>query len=81
MQHPIGLQPEGNLLLRSGAWNCRNAGLGALQVLSDALILELLGLLDAVSLCQLSQCSRALYCFCDAEDLWKALVLEGGSRS
>ncbi|KAL6756934.1 JmjC protein [Haematococcus lacustris] len=75
-RHPIGLQPEGNLLLRSGAWNCRNAGLGALQVLSDALILELLGLLDAVSLCQLSQCSRALYCFCDAEDLWKALVLE-----
>ncbi|KAJ9523551.1 hypothetical protein QJQ45_007246 [Haematococcus lacustris] len=60
--------------------NATTYGLGALQVLSDALILELLGLLDAVSLCQLSQCSRALYCFCDAEDLWKALVLEGLSE-
>lgn len=64
--------------------NCLNAwrvvhflmtGLGNLHVLGDGLILELLQLLEARDLAALARTSKALYCFCDAEDIWKGLVL------
>lgn len=44
--------------------------------MTDALVLELLGYVDATSLGRLSCVSKALYCFCGHEDLWKAAVFE-----
>lgn len=52
------------------------AGLGNLSKLSDDLLLNILHLLPAEALGALALCSKALYCFCSHEDLWKALVLE-----
>jgi len=51
-------------------------GLGNLHGLSDALLLEICGHLDARTLSLLSCASKACYCFCATEDLWKAHVLE-----
>jgi hypothetical protein len=45
----------------------QTTGLGSLAILSDALLLEVLGYLGARDLCQLSRSSRALYAFCDHE--------------
>ena len=56
--------------------HCRPPGLGSLHTLSDALILEMCGHLDARSLSSLSLASKACYCFSATEDLWKAHVLE-----
>lgn len=75
--HPLGILPEGHILLDgSGGMGLRNAGLGDLHCLSDALMLEVCGHLDARTLATLSQTSKACYCFCATEDLWKAHVLE-----
>lgn len=56
------------------AWEL--AGLGGLAVLSDELLLGVLGLLPAQSLVMASLASKSLYCFCNYEDLWRVLVLE-----
>ena len=45
-------------------------------VLSDELVLEVLGLLPAQALANLSMVSKSFYCFSAYEDLWKALVLQ-----
>ncbi|KAF5834671.1 hypothetical protein DUNSADRAFT_8553 [Dunaliella salina] len=75
--HPLGILPEGHILLDgNGGMGVRNSGLGNLHCLSDALILEVCGHLDARTLASLSQASKACYCFCATEDLWKAHVLE-----
>ena len=47
-------------------------------VLSDAIMLEVLGHLPARTLATLSLVSKSLYCFSAYEDLWKALVLQVG---
>lgn len=52
------------------------AGLGKLKVLSDELMLQVLGLLSADSLARLACVNRAFYCFTSHEDLWRALALE-----
>ena len=52
------------------------AGLGALAKLSDELLLAVLGHLPAQSLLQAAAASKALYCFCSHEDLWRALALQ-----
>ncbi|KXZ56047.1 hypothetical protein GPECTOR_2g1599 [Gonium pectorale] len=64
--------------MRGGGPNIRDAGLGDLSVLSDALMLELLGsgVLRAADLARLALASKALYCFANLEETWKGLVIE-----
>lgn len=60
-------------------WHARRwcfAGLGRLAVLDDGLLLQILELLPHRTLGCLAVASRALYCFANHEDLWKALVIE-----
>ena len=54
---------------------CPFAGLGLLSHLCDEVVLDLLSALPAASLASIACCSKALYCFCGHEELWKALVL------
>lgn len=54
----------------------RLAGLGMLSKLSDELLLCVLGHLPAQSLLRAAGASRALYCFCSHEELWRALTLQ-----
>ena len=56
--------------------NARDVGLGALQVLSDSLVLDIAGRLPAQDLCRLGVCSRAFHVVCHQEELWRALTLE-----
>ncbi|KAJ9452943.1 F-box protein [Diplonema papillatum] len=72
--HPYGIRPEGNMFLEAVS-NCRNAGLGTLQPISDTLVGEILGYLPAESLCIASTASKSLYAFSHADDLWKPLTL------
>lgn len=53
-------------------------GLGALAVLGDALVLEVVGLLGARDLGRLVLASKSMYCFGSQEELWKGLVIEVG---
>ena len=73
--HPTGVQPLGARLARGSSDN-RTASLGALAVLDDALLLQLLSALGARDLVAFSAASRAAYCFGNHEELWKALVLQ-----
>ena len=75
--HPIGIQPEGNILFAAEAKNIRNDGLGNLSVLSDALMLELFSWFSVKDVATLARVSKAMYAFCaDDVGLWKAFVLE-----
>lgn len=49
-EHPLGIQPWGNFLFAEDKTDVRNKGLGALHVLPDELLLDIVGRLDAVSL-------------------------------
>ncbi|KAJ4978442.1 hypothetical protein NE237_009222 [Protea cynaroides] len=71
-----GVQPLGNLLLSSSACNSRNTGLGNLRILTDELVLDILGFLDGTHLGVLATVSKSFYVFCNHEPLWKNLVLE-----
>ncbi|KAI5061372.1 hypothetical protein GOP47_0023877 [Adiantum capillus-veneris] len=53
--------------------DCRAAGLGSFDVLSDELICRLLELLAAEDLAKLSSVSRVFYIFCNEEPLWMKL--------
>lgn len=50
--------------------------MGALARLDDQVILRILSKLTASSLVHTSAACRALYCFANYEELWRALVLE-----
>jgi hypothetical protein len=73
--HMHGVKPLG-ACYAAGCANARDRGLGDLRALSDEHLLEVLGHLPAEGLVRLSAASRALYCFCNHEDLWKAMTLE-----
>lgn len=45
-------------------------------MLSDDLLLTVLSLLPAKVLLSCSATSKALYCFCNHEELWRALTLQ-----
>ncbi len=79
------MQPLGNLYgaAAADAANARDAGgLGALGVLSDELILDILGRLDARTLARAGLASRVLHVFASHDELWRTLVLgEGGGAS
>ncbi|XP_010519983.1 PREDICTED: F-box protein At5g06550 isoform X2 [Tarenaya hassleriana] len=71
-----GVQPLGNLYFNPGSVNARNSGLGNLQILSDELVLDILGLLDATHLGVLANVSKSFYIFANHEPLWRNLVLD-----
>ncbi|XWS59330.1 hypothetical protein CRYUN_Cryun08bG0112600 [Craigia yunnanensis] len=74
--HSHGVQPLGNLYLNLGSINSRNTGLGNLQILSDELIFEILGLLEGTQLGVLATVSKSFYVFTSHEPLWRNLVLD-----
>ncbi|KAK9699276.1 hypothetical protein RND81_08G164500 [Saponaria officinalis] len=74
--HNHGVQPLGNLYLSSNSHNSRDIGLGQLNLLSDELVLDILGFLDGINLGILSLVSKSFYVFCAHEPLWRNLVLE-----
>ncbi|KAL2933640.1 hypothetical protein RDABS01_016759 [Bienertia sinuspersici] len=71
-----GVQPLGNFFLSSTSQNSRDIGLGNFKILSDELVLEILGLLDGSSLGIIATVSKSLFIFCAHEPLWRNLVLE-----
>ncbi|KAL6997883.1 Arginine-specific demethylase jmj22 [Sarracenia purpurea var. burkii] len=74
--HCHGVQPLGNLYFNSSSRNSRDTGLGNLQILTDELVLEILGFLSGTDLGGLSTVSKSFYVFCNHEPLWRNLVLE-----
>ncbi len=81
--NPLGILPEGNLVLsgRSEVRNMRSEGLGALSRLSDTLLLELLACLSPFTVVILSRCSKALLAFTRHEPLWKDIYLRDANGS
>ena len=57
------------------------AGLGRLRELDDELVMQVLSLLPAQALGKVACVNKALYCFANHEDLWRALVLEASCPS
>jgi hypothetical protein len=51
-------------------------GMGQLRSLNDELILRLLGLLNGVDLANLAATCKAMYCYANHEELWRAFVLQ-----
>ncbi|RVW23608.1 F-box protein [Vitis vinifera] len=74
--HKYGVQPLGNLYFSPSSFNSRNSGLGALQILTDELVLEILGFLDGAHLGVLATVSKSFYVFTNHEPLWRNLVLD-----
>ncbi|KAJ4705449.1 F-box protein, partial [Melia azedarach] len=74
--HTHGVQPLGNLFFNPGSVNSRNTGLGNLQILSDELVLDVLGFLDATHLGILATVSKSFYIFANHEQLWRNIVLD-----
>lgn len=74
--HGYGIQPMGNLLLSASSSNLRDASLGALQVLSDETIYDILSNLDGRDLARLALVSKGFYVFSHQDSLWRTLVLE-----
>ncbi|KAJ0480728.1 putative transcription factor & chromatin remodeling &Metalloenzymes JmjC family [Helianthus annuus] len=74
--HNYGVQPLGNFYFSSSPHNSRNTGLGNIQTLTDELVLDILGLLEATHLGILSTVSKSFYVFCNHEPLWRNLVLD-----
>lgn len=75
LQHPYGVQPEHVAALTGASDGVRRKGLGNISRLSDEILLNILGYCDAKDLGRLSSVSKAFYCFCNHEELWKGLVL------
>ncbi|RIA98447.1 hypothetical protein C1645_685850 [Glomus cerebriforme] len=81
MRHPLGIKPWGNYYFDStdqsnnNFKDCRSS-LGTLTILTDDLILEILGILDAKDLLSLGLTSRVLYCFSTFDDLWRQLTIQ-----
>lgn len=67
--HTHGVQPLGNLYLNTSSTNSRDTGLGNLHTLSDDLVLDILGFLDASSLGILATVSKSFYVFTNHEPL------------
>ncbi|CAE6459637.1 unnamed protein product [Rhizoctonia solani] len=69
-----GIKPSGNLLF-SPSLSIRKRGLGAIDVLSDALLLGIIGLLTAKDVVLLGSCSKALFAYCAHQPIWKDLFI------
>jgi len=53
-----------------------SAGLGHLRCFNDELLLRVFGALKAQELGVLASTCKALYCFANHEELWRAFVLQ-----
>ncbi|CAE6433790.1 unnamed protein product [Rhizoctonia solani] len=73
-----GIKPSGNLLLNP-SFSIRQRGLGNLDVLSDALLLGIIGLSDAKDVLFLGSCSKALFAYCAHQPVWKDLYIRTAS--
>eukprot|EP00041_Stephanoeca_diplocostata_P010089 m.160232 g.160232 ORF g.160232 m.160232 type:complete len:525 (+) comp18015_c0_seq5:399-1973(+) len=74
--NPYGIVPEGVSLLNDTALESRKQGLGMLSVLSDELLLEILGHLDNMrDLCSFVCVSSQCYVLGHVPDLWREIVL------
>eukprot|EP00127_Corallochytrium_limacisporum_P000554 Clim_evm10s18 gene=Clim_evmTU10s18 len=75
--HPFGIKPLGNVYDIGGpavALRRRRESLGALAVLSDELLVEILGLLDnGQDMAQFMEASKYCYAYGGQEDLWRNL--------
>ncbi|CAI2188621.1 6410_t:CDS:2 [Funneliformis geosporum] len=79
MRHPLGIKPWGNYYFDSKdqfKGDRRGSSLGNIAILTDDLILEILGVLDAKDLLSLGLTSRVFYCFSTFDDLWKQLTIQ-----
>ncbi|KAJ8754523.1 hypothetical protein K2173_005684 [Erythroxylum novogranatense] len=74
--HTHGVQPLGNLYLKSSHSNSRDTGLGNLRSLTDELVLDILGYLHAPHLGVLANVSKSFYVFANHEPIWRNLVLD-----
>ena len=72
MSHPLGVQPEGNLLL---APDFQSRELGRLGCVSESILGDIVAWLDGDDLARFSAASSACYVFGQLEEPWKALVL------
>ena len=70
-----GIVPEGCALLPEATPPSRGCGLGKIRVLSDDIILYLIGWFDAKTLCTFSAVSGAAYAFSHGGDAWRSLAL------
>ncbi|KAK9383046.1 uncharacterized protein V2V93DRAFT_364111 [Kockiozyma suomiensis] len=84
-QHPLGIQPVGNLILSSDATaveqrsrDMRAVNLGAFSVLPDEILNLVLQTLGAKELRTLGYCSRVFSAFATQDDLWKQLFVSQG---
>jgi hypothetical protein len=84
--HPLGVKPLGNFFLAPAQERAPEdvhpqarvaRGLGAWQALlaDEPFLLTLLATLDHASLARLARCSKAMYCYANAQEVWRALVL------
>jgi hypothetical protein len=72
--HPLGIRPLGNKYFSSGA-DARKS-MGALQVLPDEMLMQLLESLDARALRLFGYTCKFLFACCMADDIWKAVFLQ-----
>jgi hypothetical protein len=73
--HPLGLKPLGNKYFFSGD-DARDSLKGALKILPDQVLMQLLEFLDHRTLRLLGYTCRFLFASCISDDLWKAIFLE-----
>ena len=70
--HPLGIRPLGN------AYTARQnlkTNAGALAILPDESLLQILEFLDAPDLLRVGATCKALFAFSRAEELWKSLLI------
>ena len=72
--HPLHIKPLGNFYDTSEA-NIKSRS-GGFANLPDELLIQVLEWLDGSTLKKLGSTCRALYAFCRADELWKALFIE-----
>lgn len=72
--HPLGIKPLGNKYLSDG--DDARRFLGALQVLPDEMLMQLLEFLDDRTLRRFGYTCRFLFACSVSDDIWKTIFLE-----
>ncbi len=71
--HPLGVKPSGN---QYDATENARSHIGFLQSLPDEIIYMIIEWLDSEALLRLGSSCKALYAFCNSDELWRTLFLE-----
>ena len=72
-RHPLGIRPSGN----GYTSHCDlKDSCGSFALLSDELLVQFLGILEAPDLLRLGSTCRALYAFTNNDELWRALFVQ-----